>query len=812
MSDGRTVVLLALCVAFMVLASSVSAQGSLLNTSFDYGLDGWLAYGYTAPPLGVPGTPLAGCAGTQSCTFDVLIPTVLPDGPNVCGLQAWGDARNGGIVQNFDWISGAASITVTARAFSIKYPAQGGAAYDNGCRVRMGLVHSYTQNRADVTSWVEFPWGDFWSTRKVTVPGPGSYSLFIEAYQPNANAIMSTLWDNVEWTDLPPVITLTGPNVVKPGDPLNPDTTAKIEWTSDVASTSRVEYGLTSGYGQAVEDNTPVTNHSILLTNLARSGAYHFRVKSSAVDYDTYVSDDAVFYTPIQFYDISTTPTTDGINTKVVWRTDVPTTSQVEYGLTESYGSQATEITDLSTLHEVVLSGLAEDTEYHFRVIARNDADHYTVAYSADQTMRTLPAPKSSLENGGFELAHGTESPSLYPWVQYTMFLEGVGYHPIDGIRGPYPKDGPYGWLADVRAQGGSYFLGAAAQYDFKDGGVFQRLLFPPNQLCTLSAHIATYSVGGTDQDTRARLGIDPDGGVDPLSPNVKWWSGRSPNNDAGWTIGSITTRSGSTGLVTVFADIKEQWPLMWHVVAIDDVRFGVPVPMSVGELKSYASGSSATLQNKIVTYVDFYSPVRYDKKYYYRTYIQEDDRSSGICVLLPTTSSDIPYAGNKLTVTGSLAVFNKETAMVATEWTVDYNSYPLPAPLTFTQKSISGGLGMHSGGLDNVGLRVRMFGKATMVDMEGMPGLDVNAYIDDGSKLLDHQPLPGQEPIYGLQVRLIGNDYGAFVGDYLAVTGVLGIQLVDTDGTPASGDEYYAYIVATAEPGDWSIVSSRPQ
>lgn len=808
MPDGRTTLLLALCVAVLMLANSGFAQSPLNNTSFDFGLDYWTTYTYTPPPMGTPGNPVVGCVGTSGCTFDVLIPTVLPDGPNVCGLQSWGDARNGGVVQDFFWTGGAATITVTARAFSTKYPTAGGDPYDNGCRVRMALVYGPTHNRNDVTQWVEFPWGDSWHTRKVSVTGPGNYSLFVEAYQPNTTAIMSTLWDKVEWTELPPVIVLSGPEVVMPGDPMNPDTTAIIQWTTDVPSTSRVEYGSTSSYGQVVEDSTPVTNHSILLTGLSRSSTYHFRIKSTAEDHDIHISDDFVFHTPIQFYDISTTPTADGLNTKVVWRTDVPTTSQVEYGLTNSYGSLTVEDTQLSTLHEVVLPGLAEDTEYHFRVIARNDTDHYTPAFSSDQVMRTLPAPKPALENGGFELSHGTQSPSLYPWVQYSMFIEGIGYHPIDGIIGPFPKGGPDDWLADIQAYSGSYFLGAAAQYEYKNGGVFQRLSFPTDQLCTLSARIATFSMGGTVQDTRARLGIDPNGGVDPASPDVVWWSGYSPNNDSKWTVGSVTTRSGSTGIVTVFADIKQQWPLVWHVVAIDDVRFGVPEPVNIGELKTYATGSSGVLEDKVVTYIDYMNPVRYDRKYYYKAYVQESDRSSGICVMFPNNAADPPYVGNKVTVTGSLAVYSQETVLIAAEWTVDPNTYQIPAPVAVLQKAIGGGLDMYSGGLGVVGLRVKVFGKVTMTDFACIPGFETSAYIDDGSHLLDHEPLEGQEAVYGVRVKLVGNEYGACIGDYIEVSGILQVFLIDTDGTPSSGDEYYAYTVVTSDPADWSVVS----
>ena len=146
----------------------------------------------------------------------------------------------------------------------------------------------------------------------------------------------------------------------------------------------------------------------------------------------------------------------------------------------------------------------------------------------------TLPAASATLRNGSFEEGHGCQPHSLYPWVQYSTLFQSV-YHPIDGLVGPYPEGGPDYWSANIQAYDGSYFVGAAANSDFKNGGVFQRVLFPPGQHCTLSAHFATYRFGGTDRDTRIRLGIDPNGGTDPESEDVQWWSTFSHTNDNQW-------------------------------------------------------------------------------------------------------------------------------------------------------------------------------------------------------------------------------------------------------------------------------------
>ena len=56
---------------------------------------------------------------------------------------------------------------------------------------------------------------------------------------------------------------------------------ATITWTTDEASNSVVEYGLTTGYGSTASNASNVTSHSIPLTGLNANTLYHYRVKST---------------------------------------------------------------------------------------------------------------------------------------------------------------------------------------------------------------------------------------------------------------------------------------------------------------------------------------------------------------------------------------------------------------------------------------------------------------------------------------------------------------------------------------------------
>ncbi len=799
--------------------ASTIPNGATVKVSYSYCVwQGWTPYSYSTVG-GSPGDPSIGATGTQG-TFDVLIPSPAsaPNGVAMCGSQAWGNSFNGGVRQTFNWVGGAATISLTARAYSQALTSPPFQPWDNGCRVRMGLVPFETTSRDDVTDWVTFPWGSSWSTMSLSVPGWGTYTLFIEAYQPNpqSNAIMSTLWDNVVWSELPLIAVTSGPTVVVPGDPGRPDSTARIEWTTDVPSTSRVAYGASESYGLVAEDTQLTTQHSVLLTDLTPSSAYHFQASSSAPGYSDWVSVDGAFELPIRFWAIATTPSPDGSGMVISWKTDVPTTSRVEYGPTASYGSSTEEDPTLVTEHEVTLTDLVEDSDYHFRLWARNDP-LYSPAASGDQILHTLPVPGTSLQNGSFEQGRGAQQHSIYPWVQYSVATDVSGYHPIDGLIGPFSSAGANAWFAGIRAYDGSYFVGAAANYDYKNGGVLQRVFVPSGQPYTFSVRYATYQVGGTTRDTRLRLGIDPTGGVDPQSPNVRWRSVFSPTNDNRWHVDAITATAGSAGLVTVFLDIQQRWPIEWHVVAADDARLGPPVPMTIGQLKSSDSGVGAVLSNEVVTYSSDLDTVTVDNQGYRRVYIEEEDGSAGIAVLLDQNRADQPLPGNKITVTGSIVLHNMEAMLLAYDWSVDPAFYDIPKAKALSQRSIGGSTPVQpalrgGGGACNVGLRVRVFGRVVWSDNLG-PFSDSTVVLDDGSGLMSGRPPGGGEPVHGVMVKLRSDGFtSAAVGDYLAATGVLGIRFIDPNSWPDTGDEYYTYFVSVAEPGDWNVISAAGQ
>ena len=77
------------------------------------------------------------------------------------------------------------------------------------------------------------------------------------------------------------------------------------------------------------------------------------------------------------------------------WTTDVPATSQVEYGPTISYGSLTTLDPSLVTAHSTQLTGLSMNTLYHYRVHSKNSSGTESIstdlAFQTNGTSDTTP-------------------------------------------------------------------------------------------------------------------------------------------------------------------------------------------------------------------------------------------------------------------------------------------------------------------------------------------------------------------------------------------------------------------------------------
>jgi hypothetical protein len=161
----------------------------------------------------------------------------------------------------------------------------------------------------------------------------------------------------------------------------------------------KLYYGTSSGsyQGSVVVGNRTSTTLSGLLEGQIyyfAATAYDFSGNESG--FSNEVSTAIADVTPPVISAVAASNVTSSAAT-IGWSTDELSDSQVEYGVTTSYGSVTALTTGLVTAHAQTLSGLAESTVYHYRVKSKDAAGN--LATSADFTFTTLDgaAPTVSL-------------------------------------------------------------------------------------------------------------------------------------------------------------------------------------------------------------------------------------------------------------------------------------------------------------------------------------------------------------------------------------------------------------------------------
>jgi len=173
-----------------------------------------------------------------------------------------------------------------------------------------------------------------------------------------------------------------------------------ITWTTNEASSSQAEFGTTTAYGSSSTlDNNSVTSHSVTLNNLSATTTYHFRVKSTDAAGNLVTSGDYTFTTatppdttaPVISSVGAGNMTTTGVT--ITWTTNEASTSKVEYGTSQTYGSQSNVDNTLVTAHTVVLSGLTPNTIYYFRVISSDQAGNQGISAGSNFTTQKVAQP-----------------------------------------------------------------------------------------------------------------------------------------------------------------------------------------------------------------------------------------------------------------------------------------------------------------------------------------------------------------------------------------------------------------------------------
>ncbi len=156
----------------------------------------------------------------------------------------------------------------------------------------------------------------------------------------------------------------------------------------------KLYYGTTSrSYGSPVNSGK---NYTYTLTGL-NAGTYYFAVTAyysngTETGFSNEVSKTFVVDTvpPVLSNVLSSNVTSS--SALVSWSTNEASDSQVEFGLTTSYGSATSLNPTWTTSHGVLLSGLVPSTTYNYRIRSRDAVGN--LAVSSNLTLTTLADPK----------------------------------------------------------------------------------------------------------------------------------------------------------------------------------------------------------------------------------------------------------------------------------------------------------------------------------------------------------------------------------------------------------------------------------
>jgi YVTN family beta-propeller protein len=204
-------------------------------------------------------------------------------------------------------------------------------------------------------------------------------------------------------------------------------TAATINWTTDQASTTQVNYGATSAYGNSSPSSSSlVQSHSVTLTGLTPGTTYNYDVVSTnAAGASSGVSTNYTFTTVLPPPVISnvSVSSVSATSATITWTTDQAATDQVNYGTTNSYGSSSPLSSSMVQSHTVTLTGLTPGTTYNYDVVSTNSTG--AAGLSANYTFSTvLPAPVIS----GVSVSSISTTSAIITWTTDQASTSQVNY------------------------------------------------------------------------------------------------------------------------------------------------------------------------------------------------------------------------------------------------------------------------------------------------------------------------------------------------------------------------------------------------
>ncbi|MDD5463648.1 MAG: hypothetical protein PHP62_00690, partial [Candidatus Moranbacteria bacterium] len=155
---------------------------------------------------------------------------------------------------------------------------------------------------------------------------------------------------------------------------------ATITWSTGESSSSSVEYGLTTSYGQKKEDSSKVKEHQIILSELEPGETYHFRVKGQDAEGNIFSSSDITFQpkSPPKISDFRVDSVTEH-SAMLYFATSVPTDALITYtDVNDAANSGLQGNPNITAKHEIKLRDLSSGGTFAIKIKVRDEDGNET--------------------------------------------------------------------------------------------------------------------------------------------------------------------------------------------------------------------------------------------------------------------------------------------------------------------------------------------------------------------------------------------------------------------------------------------------
>lgn len=257
----------------------------------------------------------------------------------------------------------------------------------------------------------------------------------------------------------------------------------RLSWETDLPTTSVLEWGLESPTTSTVAEGSPTTTHDVLLSSLAPSKTWVYRIRVLA-EFGVETLDD----NGGALYSFMTPPPTliNGVSVEsagassatISWATSVPMLSSLEWGETVALGNvTGPDTAPWVTSHSVVLEGLdpvtfyrfriRADTGYGYEIVNDNGGSFFTFSTTGNQLTDVPDGSNGSdpvlvgRQGGSLDVSWDGTCPSETTNILYGP-LSGVSTLGVTGtvcdISGVFFPDG-YFWSSAIVPSGDIWFL-----------------------------------------------------------------------------------------------------------------------------------------------------------------------------------------------------------------------------------------------------------------------------------------------------------------------------------------------------------------